>query len=71
MYSKKYINLFKVLTNLPLCERLEKIKTVVKPSEGRVVISPRVSVQSRYCLSDCTTAVHRITYMLYILTHVR
>ncbi|XP_071535419.1 DNA ligase 4 [Panulirus ornatus] len=37
----------KVLTNLPLSQRLEKLETVLKPQEGRVMFSPKAQVKSK------------------------
>lgn len=36
-----------VLTNQPLSERLSKLKDVITPHEGRVIISPRTTVHSK------------------------
>nr|XP_045601538.1 DNA ligase 4-like [Procambarus clarkii]XP_045601539.1 DNA ligase 4-like [Procambarus clarkii] len=36
-----------VLTNLPLSERLEKLKTVINPLEGRVIFSAKTPVKSK------------------------
>ncbi|XP_068249304.1 DNA ligase 4 [Palaemon carinicauda] len=36
-----------VLTNLPLSERLKKLKNVITPHEGRVIISPNTEVHSK------------------------
>ncbi|XP_042224034.1 DNA ligase 4-like isoform X2 [Homarus americanus] len=36
-----------VLSNLPLRDRIEKIKTVIKPLEGRVMLSTRTYVKSK------------------------
>ncbi|XP_064095629.1 DNA ligase 4-like [Macrobrachium nipponense] len=38
---------YQVLTNQPLSERLSKLKGVITPHEGRVIISPRTTVQSK------------------------